>query len=288
MRETALNIGRETQLLGILTEPDAADLKPHSPVILLLNSGLLGRIGPFRLHVTLARRFAEMGFRTLRLDLSGIGDSGRHRDARNRSSQHLGDITTCVEYLQANYDVSRFLVMGICTGADYAHKAIVDDERIVGAVCIDGYAYPTARYLISLYWGKLFRPSSWKTLLRLTLEKLKLRSARNKTDSNNDLLKYHWKLPPKAQTEADFQKIITKDARMLCIFTAGWPYSYERQLADAFPAVDFGKNISLAFLENATHTFKIYEDRRNLIRTVVAWLESDDIDSRLTAQAPWP
>ena len=30
-----------------------------------------------------------------------------------------------------------FIVMGVCTGDVNTHRAMVNDERIVGAVCID-------------------------------------------------------------------------------------------------------------------------------------------------------
>jgi len=64
--------GSAPRLFGILTEPEGA---PLGPTVLLLNAGLIHHIGPARLWVSLARRFAAAGMRCLRFDLSGLGDS---------------------------------------------------------------------------------------------------------------------------------------------------------------------------------------------------------------------
>src|SRR5262245_18911200 len=71
LRDEVVRFGSVEELVGILSHPAA----PAQTAVLLLNAGVLHRIGPHRLHVTLARRLAELGFPALRLDLGGIGDS---------------------------------------------------------------------------------------------------------------------------------------------------------------------------------------------------------------------
>src|SRR5690606_23743533 len=75
MRESAVLFGPTRSLVGVVTEPAAGSARPDAPAVLILNSGLVHRVGPKRLHVRLARRLAGLGFTCMRIDLSGIGDS---------------------------------------------------------------------------------------------------------------------------------------------------------------------------------------------------------------------
>lgn len=273
MKESAHTFGSSVQIFGILTEPAADELIDNSPIILLVNAGLLGRAGPFRLHVILARELAKIGFRTMRIDLSGIGDSGRHRDNRPREEQHLNDIRDAMEYLEVERAATSFVVMGICTGADNSHRALRADDRVIGAVCVDGYSYPTFRYYFKHYAPKLISRKSWKNLLKRIASKFGGSSPDDQESSEENELNYRWKLPPKNETEADYQAIINRNAKLLCVYTAGWRCNYSGQLAESFSSLNFGDSISAVYLPNATHTFKVDEDRSELIAVVRPWLQ---------------
>lgn len=113
MNESVHCIGKETQLVGVLTTADIQTKETDDIIIIILNSGLLGRIGPYRLHVQLARHFARQGLTTFRVDLSGIGDSGRHVDSRTNQERHLDDIKNIMNYLSASTGPTKFIIMGI-------------------------------------------------------------------------------------------------------------------------------------------------------------------------------
>ena len=244
MKESAHVFGGSVPIFGILTEPAAAELIDNSPTILLVNAGLLGRAGPFRLHVILARELAKMGFRTMRIDLSGIGDSGRHKDNRPREEQHLNDIRDAMEYLEKERAVTSFVLMGICTGADNSHRALREDDRVIGAVCVDGYSYPTFRYHFNHYAPKFISRTSWKNLFSRIIRKLGGSDQDDQDSPEVNELDYRWKLPPKNETQADYQAIINRDAKLLCVYTAGWRCNYSGQLAESFSSLDFGNSIS--------------------------------------------
>jgi len=275
MKESAHTFGSQVPIFGILTEPAGDTVEGDQPTVILVNAGLLGRIGPFRLHVILARELAKMGYRTLRLDLSGIGDSGRHRDNRPRVEQHLNDIRDAFDYLEKERGATEFIVMGICTGADNAHRALREDERVVGAVCVDGYSYPTFRYYANHYLPKFVSRRSWRNLLKKVLNKFSGSSSDDSESAEEDELDYRWKLPPKDAAASDYQHFIARDARLMCVYTAGWRCNYSQQLSDAFRSLDFGNCISAVYLPNATHIFKVEEDRESLISAIKPWLTSN-------------
>ena len=161
--------------------------------------------------------------------------------------------------------------MGICTGADNAHRAMVADERIVGAVGIDGYYYATRRY----YQNYLFRNLAPR-LLRIDTwrEKIhKLLTAKARRNSQPVTLPFRWEMPKKEKTAADYQLFIRRNAHKLCIFTASWPYNYQEQLADAFPQLPIGDNVKALYLENAEHMFPLKEDRDQLTNAISQWLK---------------
>ncbi|HEY5972738.1 MAG TPA: hypothetical protein VIT22_12400, partial [Pseudoxanthomonas sp.] len=75
----ALDGGRSFGLLN------RASGTARGTTVVLLNAGLIHRVGPFRLYVRLARELAESGFDVLRFDLPGIGDGQPGSHASNDS-----------------------------------------------------------------------------------------------------------------------------------------------------------------------------------------------------------
>ena len=75
MRERAVRFGKTAKLVGIVAEPNPTEQSgTDKPAVLMLNSGILHRVGACRLHVKLARSLASEGHTVLRFDFSGIGD----------------------------------------------------------------------------------------------------------------------------------------------------------------------------------------------------------------------
>ena len=73
MKVEPVSIGTNP-VFGILTQPEAAQ---HSVCVLMLNAGMLHRVGPYRLYVNLAKQLAHRGFYSSRIDQNGKGDTPR-------------------------------------------------------------------------------------------------------------------------------------------------------------------------------------------------------------------
>ncbi|HEX2660454.1 MAG TPA: alpha/beta hydrolase, partial [Polyangia bacterium] len=72
VRETALFFGKAEHRFGILSAPAES---ASGEAVLLVTSTFGYRIGPNRMNVAFARRFAAVGTAVLRIDVNGVGDS---------------------------------------------------------------------------------------------------------------------------------------------------------------------------------------------------------------------
>jgi alpha-beta hydrolase superfamily lysophospholipase len=125
LRESATFLDANRILFGIVSEP-ATPAKPVGDVVLLLNSGTIHHIGPSRLYVTIARDCAARGMAAIRLDLSGVGDSGLRAGEKENSpyadSARL-DLREAVEFAAKRYPGARVHIIGLCSGAYHGFKA---------------------------------------------------------------------------------------------------------------------------------------------------------------------
>lgn len=265
MTERPLWLGPDGSLLGVLTEP--AGRVPGAPVLLMLNAGLLHRVGPNRMHVDLARRLAERGMASLRLDLSGIGDSefaSRRLDV-DRSRQ---DVVDAMDGLADRLGVDRFVLFGLCTGAFNAFRAALVDERVRGCVLIDGYGYPTPRSRWRHYRTRVFELDRWMGWIRRKL------GSDVAVDAPEDLVVYENEVVPRERFAAELGALIDRDVAVLMAYTEYGPLAvnYPRQLHDAFPGLDLDRSVTVAWYPDTDHTFTLADNRRRLLDEVETWL----------------
>ncbi len=97
MHERVVRFGPDKRLIGILTEPRAGS--GDRPGTLLLNSGLVHRIGASRMHVHMARALVKEGMTSLRFDFSGIGDSEPRRDGLTFEQAAVQEIRDAMDLL---------------------------------------------------------------------------------------------------------------------------------------------------------------------------------------------
>jgi pimeloyl-ACP methyl ester carboxylesterase len=142
MKETSHLFGQTTHLVGTITHTDSSQAASSIGVI-LLNAGVIGRIGPHRMNVKLARTLASAGYPCLRFDLAGLGDSPRSSGNLPYEKQAVADIQAAMDHLQAHTQATSFALIGFCSGADNGYATALQDPRLNGLVLFDPYAYPT-------------------------------------------------------------------------------------------------------------------------------------------------
>jgi dienelactone hydrolase len=134
--ERPVRFGDSRPLFGILTPAERARARPGRPPILILNAGCVNRSGLHRLHVRMARRWAQLGFDVLRVDLSGIGDSPVSPDATENVTyppNGFDDIGHAIRALGSE----RVIVAGHCSGGDYAFQIGAREPMVVGVFILN-------------------------------------------------------------------------------------------------------------------------------------------------------
>jgi alpha-beta hydrolase superfamily lysophospholipase len=127
------------RLFGVLTEP--LDVR-RELTALLLNAGPQRRIGPNRMWVEIARRWAANGVPTLRLDMAGIGDADGDGTVLGRVAAFYRPVY--VEQARAALDTlaerglpPRFVMLGLCSGAYWSAQAAVADQRVAAVIMLN-------------------------------------------------------------------------------------------------------------------------------------------------------
>ncbi len=141
VRETPLAVEHPYgRLFGVLAEPDTEERA--SLCVIFLNAGAIRRVGPNRMWVEAARRFAARGVATLRVDFAGIGDadgddSAWADDASFHVPEYVEQTRAAIDALVARGLPSRFVLAGLCSGAYWAFHAALADDRVAGALMVN-------------------------------------------------------------------------------------------------------------------------------------------------------
>lgn len=260
------------RLTGIVCTAEGHDAAQDRPGVVLLNAGLLHRVGPFRFNVQLARACAQLGFHSMRFDLSRIGDSQANNTAADYDASVISDIQACFNKFSAELDIDRFVVIGMCTGADNAHKIAVADERVEAAVFLDGYGYPTPTFYLKRLTQALSSPERVNKVLRDLLGRNA--GADAEVSGSAEQATFVWELPPKEQTRTDLQKLIARKVQMYYLYTGGVRdyFNHEDQFKNSFRDLDFADLLKTHCYERADHTYTLSSDRETLVDNILSWL----------------
>jgi len=300
IRESALRISDDPDLFGILSEPSHG-VDADVPVVVLLNAGASYRIGPGRLNLSIARRLASLGFRCLRFDLNGLGDSVADRpEFENDSypSTAFRDIDLILKHVQQRCGTRRVVLMGLCSGAYAAFQsaAQIEDRALVESILInpltfywaDGMtldASPT-KHLMSFHyyrsvmtdprkWLKLLSGRSklgvagaWRVLTRrLRASRSQPLANKSSADCPNVTSLGH---PRRDDLSGDLQRVVAHDRRLTMFFSSSDPgfgilNHHARRQANQLRK---GGRLKIQFINEADHTFSHRDAREELIDAI--------------------
>jgi pimeloyl-ACP methyl ester carboxylesterase len=276
--ERAVLFGPSMSLVGVVSRP-RPDVPVLKPAVVILNTGIVHRIGHHRMYVTMARELAALGYISFRFDFSGLGDSASRGGDLSPLDTCQKDVSEALDWLVDTYDCDKAVLVGLCSGADVALSYGYKDNRVVGLVLLDPTIPPTPRFYAHYIGRRLTEISSWWSFVRGRgriwqdmIEHMRSQfgaRAGSSRISNSPVLR--------CDLEQMYLQSLDRDLKMLCVVTGGaWEgrQSYREQLFDAFPNVPLKGRVSVEHFSDADHTFTSESSRARLLALMLAWVKT--------------
>jgi len=289
--ETPVHIdtGTAARLFGMLVTPEGSNASASQrPAVLMLNSGAIHHIGPNRLWVRLARRWAARGMTVLRLDIAGIGDSPPRPGAQENvvySPHATQDVAAALHYLRTQVGASECHLVGLCSGAYHSLKAAVAGQPVASALMINPLTYfwkegtqlsDVKEYeideLSSKFRGKLLTREPWLKLLRgqldvrlvatVAVRRLWGLLAPHLTETARLL-----HIPLRHNLARELESAVQRGIRLRFVFAARAPgfVLLRKQSGRAMQHLLARKSATIDFIPDADHTFTRLEARERLV-----------------------
>ena len=278
-RERIVRFGVRQGLAGVLSTP--REVREDTPHVILVNSGIVHRVGPSRLYVDIARALVAQGYPVLRFDLSGLGDSEAISAGASLSQSAVSNIRTAIDMLESTGKSTSFVVAGLCSGANYSMLSAFVDTRVVGAMLIDPTVARTPRSEIIHLARRLRHTATWGALLTLrhpvwrrSLGRLRsLAVAHAASGQSEQRVQPDAPLAPE-DIRASLTQVIGRGVQLMLVFTGGvnHVYNYRNQLFDLLPGLDFRDQLRLEFMPQTDHTVSDAQSRADLLQAMGDWM----------------
>jgi hypothetical protein len=283
MTEEVVQFGSAGNLTGILGLPVSQNGSTPPCAAIILNAGLVHRVGPGRSSVRIARNFTGMGWLSLRFDHSSIGDS-IPAASQKQSFEELAvvETRTAMDHLEASAGVERFVIVGLCSGAVTAFKSACVDPRIQGIVMINSRGFDASiKWNVHIqnqararhYWrNALFSPRSWWRAVTGRIQYKHLlavmsRQFRGNVKKPDEVRRVEEKLAD------ELTALVQRKVLMLVINSEGdHSIDYIRAILGDHEKhlLDLGI-LNYEVISGADHTFSMLRDQHELIRLICSW-----------------
>lgn len=268
--ETTEILNDNGNLNGVVNIPDTNHL--DDVAMIFINAGFLHRVGPYRLYTDLARNLSQRGISSLRFDLAGLGESLADPEVTDSGVENgqVSNIKAAMDFMQRKYTINRFIVTGLCSGADDSLDIAMADQRVVGALLIDGPGFKAGRFNLNHYAlhypRRLLSVQKWVTLgLRLIQPK-----GQANLQSMNDEIR-------REIDETELRQIVDtllkREVSMLFLYSGGVSdyYNYHSQFEDMFPQSRNEPLLNSVYLPESDHLFMLNHHREELQEHVLDW-----------------
>ena len=289
MKEEALLFGKTRSLVGIMTYPPESVGGNKLPAVVILNAGIMHRVGPNRLHVKIARTLAAMGFVVLRCDFSGVGDSKVREDALPFEKSAIAETQEAMDCIHEAMGTERFLLMGMCSGATVSFKTACCDPRVEGAVLINArmhlhpmndelHAYIRNRTLARHYWRialfSSFRAKNWLKAITGKVESWKIISKMVTGFHIGSLSGHQRKVSSEVNhVWATLRSLSERGVRLLHIYSEGdegLDYLHVI-LGDKLKGWRSDARLSMEVIQGANHTFTLLWSQEYFLNVIRDW-----------------
>jgi pimeloyl-ACP methyl ester carboxylesterase len=266
VKETLLIVPQSFgNLAGVLAEPRGQ--REPGLCAILLNAGAVRHIGPNRMWVEVARRWATRGVPTLRLDVEGIGDADGattpySRDGSLYMPELVPQVLASVDFLHEQGVGDRFVLVGLCAGAYWAFHAALRDPRVSTACMVNPRRLiwePTlgpARDFRALRanvrsWSKIRQEASWDRASAMAIWAL---AAPKRTIAQRRA----WPAASSLEHEMDdaFAQLRARGKRLTMVFSHHEPLHYELVQSGRWAKLAQWENVTLEYIAVRDHTLR--------------------------------
>jgi pimeloyl-ACP methyl ester carboxylesterase len=289
--ERPVSIGSGTALFGIMTQPSQKEERRRG--VILINAGADYHMGPSRLYVSLARRWARSGYYVLRLDLAGLGDSDTRAGEADDDTfppAALDDIGAAVAYLRGRYDIREVTLMGLCSGAYHALRAaaaglpmervlLVNPQNFYWSedMTLDDLQLAEVVHNPGVYRERIHSASAWRRLLtgQVNVWRIfKIYAYRQMLVTEAALRNVARAMRIRTPNDLgrELEEIVGRGVQVTFIFAAGEPGIDLLKIQGGSSVKKLGENCRVRIIEDADHTFS-----RSGPRSAMERLLSDEL-----------
>ncbi len=258
------------RLYGVLAEPVAGATTDTCAIF--FNAGATRNIGPNRMWVETARRWAARGVSVLRVDLEAIGESDGdetrfHDVGEFYVPAYAGQIALLLAELRRQGVGQRFLLAGLCAGAYWSFVAAQDLPEVSTVLMLNPAALiwdpdvvaerefrKLSRLLSWRWWKKLLSGGIRRDGAKILLELLAQRAAgalrrlgRRLTRRGED---------PIEDIDAALDRVRDNGVRVALAFSGEEALHAELERAGVLAKIDRWPNVELAELPFADHSLR--------------------------------
>jgi alpha-beta hydrolase superfamily lysophospholipase len=293
VRERALHLPPDAVLFGIVTEP-AINESPRGAVI-LINAGADYHIGASGIYVLLARRWAQLGYAVLRLDLAGLGDSQTRVGRPDNEVFPPGaqeDIRAAIEWVRGQYGAIEVTLGGFCSGAFHVLQAAIGSIPVNRAIMVNAETYfwtesqsihdrQTAELVHQpeAYGKQLLSVQSWKRLLRGQIDIRYVLGTYSRSfwlalESGARNIARRLRIPLPNDLGTQLEAAVARGVRLLFVFSRGEPGLNLLKLQAGVSLERLGKRCEVRIVDNADHVFSKLDSRRTVEKILTDELTS--------------
>jgi pimeloyl-ACP methyl ester carboxylesterase len=272
IRETPLAIEQPFGLMfGVLTEP--VDVPARDLGAVLLNAGAIRHVGPNRMWVDIARRWAARGVPTLRVDLEGIGDADGDGErftelAKLYAPELVNQVCAALDALEARGLGCHFVLAGLCSGACWSFHGALRDERVVAAFMLNPRALfwdPSLETARNLRRG-LLRLSSWRRVLRGEVSPTEMATLARRAPFallRRGATRWHARRAGEDELDRALDRLRDTGKHLQFIFSDNEPLHEELELDGRLRRLDRWPNISLELIPGRDHTLRPFQSQHH-------------------------
>lgn len=271
--ERPVLFGPNDALMGILSLPKPASAASPKVAVLTFNAGVMPRIGMHRINVKVARAMSERGVPTLRFDLAGRGDSRTAAPGNGHRYQGSQDIFDAMDCVQRELGISRFILIGFCSGAIDAFRAAETDKRVAGLLLFDGHWHRTIWTKPMRHWCR-FRTTGFVGAVKAAIRRI-----RGTTDMSGGAAigNAGWSgQPPKEEFAASLEEMVSRGVAVFILYSElmikeGF-YTYKAQFGHAFRGRSFVDVVRVKLRPDFDHTLSSLHSQREFVAMVGVWI----------------